>query len=404
MLLDYRNPSFWRDFHQAHWKPEIPTVLRNPFREFPFTEEMVLNALKTFHSRLQERENPFRYLFSPETSLGETQKIFKSVFRSPVLSMDEFGRKSCEALSRKRMGLMVNNLQSLDSRLWDSATAFLHDAHPWIDFPMGRCIIDLFFGNYSKSFLGLHKDMQEILGFVVKGEKTIYAWPFEYFLSKVPGLTQADRYFQLPLPIDYRPYVKDALVLKAQAGDIIYWPSSYWHTAVGGTSGDFPIFLSLGLFRAAHSSAQETEALLQFRKKLLLRPSYGTEGDRVLYSQEVPAQGKLPAASSRLRWATAYSFPLGAPPEPALWRKMNCEKFFLKPSVLLLWMVFPEKKKVLVSANGHRVVLGHSAPLGAFLKRLSGNKGTGLKTRASWKKQDARAKLARWLVRHGCVA
>ena len=81
--------------------------------------------------------------------------------------------------------------------------------------------------------MGLHKDTQEVFGFVVRGEKTILAWPFDYFLSRVEGVPTASRYFQVQLPVDYRKFRKDALVLRARAGDIIYWPSDYWHIAEG---------------------------------------------------------------------------------------------------------------------------------------------------------------------------
>ncbi len=313
MLLSYRKPIFWRDFHSRHWKSEIPTVIRQPFVHCPFSEEMVLNAMKNLHRRFERGDEKFRFLLSPETSLAGTKRVFKSVFKSPVASMDEFGRNCCRVLSNKQFGLMVNNVQSLDARIWDGAAAFLQDAHPWIDFPMGRAIIDLFFGNYSQSFLGLHKDMQEILGFVVKGEKTILAWPFDYFLSLRREITPADRYFQRPLKIDYRPYRKDAIVLKARAGDIIYWSSDYWHVADGGRPDEFSVFLSLGLFRAASSSPENTEVLNRFRKRLLSRPGQAPKQAVSLYSQEVPASDPFLLSAQRLRWATSYSFPFGTP-------------------------------------------------------------------------------------------
>jgi hypothetical protein len=257
---------------------------------------------------------------------------------------------------------MVNNFQSLDAGLWDGVTAFLQDAHRFVDFPVARATVDLFFGNYGRSFLGLHKDTQEIFAFVVRGEKTILAWPFDYFVSRVEGITAASWYYQTYVPVDYRKYRKDALVLHARPGDVIYWPRDYWHIAEG-KPGRFSTMLSVGLFLSHHVGGRRGDELLAFREKLLSK----SQGPSCMRSQEMTAESRGPQGAKRLRWATALGSRFGSPEIPVRPRgKIAVAK---KASALLLWRV--SGTRVLVSANGHAATLPYTPALGILLQRLA---------------------------------
>ena len=299
MLLEYRDPHFWRKFQAQNWQPRIPTVIRNPFRSFPISEAMVLRALKAFQAGLGDGDERFRYMFT----LGDSNRAAKRALRNLLAggheSMDELEGDCARKVPGKTFGLMVNNFQSLDLGLWNGFTAFLQDAHPWIDFPIARCVVDLFFGNYASSFLGLHKDTQEIFGFVVRGEKTMLAWPFKYFTSRVEGITSAAKYFQVQLPVDYRKYRKDALVLKAYPGDIIYWPSDYWHIAEA-TPGKFSVMLSLGLF-SSHVNPKRENDLIAFRQRLLTASErYSSHERSHLRSQDMTPVSRGPVGNSTI--------------------------------------------------------------------------------------------------------
>ena len=64
MLLSYRDSGFWERFQTRNWQPRVPTVLRNPFKAFPFSDEMVLRAMKRFHADMQSGNKRFRYMLS----------------------------------------------------------------------------------------------------------------------------------------------------------------------------------------------------------------------------------------------------------------------------------------------------------------------------------------------------
>jgi len=44
----------------------------------------------------------------------------------------------------------------------------------------------------------------------------------------------------------YRQFLDGATTLEGTAGDLIYWPSSYWH--IGEPVGGFSITLNVGMF------------------------------------------------------------------------------------------------------------------------------------------------------------
>lgn len=369
-LLSYRDPKFWERFHDRHWKPRVPTVLRRPFREPPFTEAMVLAALKRFRDGLDRGDAKFRHMVSVGKRPSAPGKALRNLYTAEGETMGELESAWSRRFPREGLGLMINNFQSLDPGLWDGAASFLADGHRSLDFPISRAVVDLFFGNYQRSFLGLHKDTQEIFGFVVRGEKTILAWPFDYFVERVKGVTPASWYFQVPLRIDYRKYRKDAIVLHAKAGDVLYWPRDYWHVAEA-RGGEFSTMLSLGLFLSHHVGGKRGDDLARFREKLLLPAPDGAP----LRSGEMSDESRGAQGTRRLRWASGHGFLYGGPMQGGLPSPPASDgparTARKKRAALLLWRVNRARTRVLVTANGRLTTVNHSRAMGALLEALA---------------------------------
>lgn len=365
MILRYRDPEFWPRFRETHWNPRRPTVLKNPFVEFPFSETVLLRAMQNFQKGLAAGDERLRCMVDIDGKQAPHRKALRTFLGGPADTFEEMEARNPKGRS---LGLMVNDLQAIDPAIWHSVCAFLRDAHPHVDFPVARTVLDLFYGNYAASFLGLHKDTQEIFAFVVRGEKTLLAWPFDYFTSRVPGLDVGARLFQTRLPVDYRKYRKDALVLKANAGDVIYWPSDYWHIAEG-VPGDFSGMLSLGLFLPQMVSEQGARELARFRERVF-DPAQDT-----LRSTDVSGL----ADDDRLRWATGFGFKLGGP----------TEKFPKKPAAAYrknatAWLLWNRQGRLLqVSANGYSIALPDAAPLRAFLAKVASEERVALPPKKS---------------------
>ncbi len=408
MLLSYRDPQFWKKFRAAHWGPRVPTVIRQPFKHFPFSEAALLKAMKAFERGLRSGDTRATCLVSVGDKEVTPRRPLRDLFRADSGSFAELEAHCGRVFSKNNFGLMITNMQNVDSGIWGPITSFLQDARPWIDFPP-RAFLDLFYGNYDSSFTGVHKDTQEIFAFVVRGQKRMLAWPFEYFLPRVEGLGPGDRYFHRRLDIDYRKYRKDALVLDAEPGDVFYWPSDRWHVAEG-KPGRFSGMVSLGLFRRDSPPTKLAPESARLRKELLS-----------LQSRELVKVSPKAGGARQLRWVTGFGFEISSPiAERSRGRREATVRVTKNRTSLVLWKSAGDR--VLVSTNGHSISLVHSALLvnlleqiakgktvtvsnaptpgrGTTVSETNWNKHCKLTTRTRPSRRDSGALLVDWLLR-----
>lgn len=396
MLLKYRDPQFWKKFHDRHWRPRVPTVLRRPFKTFPFSGDLILESLKRFEAGVRAGDHRKACLLSIGDVETAPRRPLRTLFKEETHSIEELDQACRRVFRKKTFGLMVTQTQAVHPGIWEGLTSVLHDAAEYLEVPPPSTYVDFFYGNYSSAFTGIHKDTQEIIAFVIHGKKRILAWPFDYFLSRVEGLGHGDRYFNRRLDVDPRKYRKDAIVLDAQAGDVIYWPSDYWHVAEG-KPGTFSAMLSLGITRP--DGPREASPFT----RALTRPG--------------PCSRQIAGAESQLRWATGYGFELGGPiaekSVPGIFRVIR------KKNSVILWTKDESRGRLLVSTNGHALSLPFSPALVKLLAALARDeavapKGRGqrhtifetsfdkrceLKTRKSTSAGNPGASLVDWLLR-----
>ncbi len=129
-------------------------------------------------------------------------------------------------------GLILNDYQCLAAEPWTRARDFFRAWFDQVGMLAGGATADIFFANYAETPFGVHKDNQDIFTWVVSGRKRFFIWPAEAF-DEFDGDD-----------IDFREHRDDAIVLDGEAGDLMYWDSSYWHIAE--SVGDPAVTLSLG--------------------------------------------------------------------------------------------------------------------------------------------------------------
>jgi hypothetical protein len=130
----------------------------------------------------------------------------------------------------------------------------------WSDFsPLTRRLRDVlsirdrrmdvvgYLGNYSRTPFGIHKDSQHVLTFVVAGQKRMLLWPFKTFGGRpeVPKDARLKQAGIFALKNEFAHKKRGAVVLDGRAGDVMYWPPSYWHCA--DASPGVAITLTLGV-------------------------------------------------------------------------------------------------------------------------------------------------------------
>ncbi len=411
MLLRYRDPKFWEKFRADHWVSSTPTVLRQPFTEFPFSEDALHRTVRAFEAGLRDGAERAKCLVSVGDKEVAPRGPLKRLFKHDSGSMAEFEKNIGRVFDKKRFGLMVTDFHTVDSGIWDPIAAFIQDARHTIDFPVPRAFLDLFYGNYLSHFTGVHKDTQEIFAFVVSGKKRMLTWPIEYFQERL-GLSPGDRYFHMRLDLDYRKFRKDAMVLEANAGDVFYWPSDRWHVAEPLPGGAFSGMVSLGLVRP-EITLPPAKRQAGFKKKLMAGSN--------LKSQDLTKVTLADDADRQLRWVTGFGFELGGPISEKAGPAGSVIK---KESSLILWKVSGDG--LLVATNGQSLVLPPSATLLSLLGSLARGKKISveanamaesttvletswdkrgvLKTRKRTSRRDPAASLIDWLLRVHAVA
>jgi len=139
-------------------------------------------------------------------------------------------------LAAGQLTMLVNDFQNeLGWTFYNRLRQFLQGHYEIAGVP-ARAEVDLFLGNYRRTPLGVHRDEADVFCFVVDGRKKFRLWPKESFRSSSP------RYGPGP----YTKYMKGSVCLAGDPGDILYWPSSYWHVAE--SDGQLVSSLTLGLY------------------------------------------------------------------------------------------------------------------------------------------------------------
>ena len=217
--------------------------------------------------------------------------------------------------------------------------------------------------------------------FVVQGRKRLRLWPAQYFRDR-PEIAHS---------VDYEPYLDDAITLEGEPGDILYWPSGYWH--IGESTGGLSLGLSVALFMNSwpspaildHASRMFEEHLstsaLPYSCKL--HPRRVQECSRTITQAIKSATAAVGEVSrdpefaralkiSLLNRATSFGFATVPPPLP--WRKLEDETIVRgKPGYPVVW-IENTQDEIICSANGHAFsILAHPNIL-KLLELLNGGK------------------------------
>jgi len=153
------------------------------------------------------------------------------------------------ASSAAKYALIVNSLHSFSFPLWSQERTFFEGLWRRVGLPLTGAGTTLFHGNYEHTPVGVHKDRSSTFLFGIAGRKRMRFWqkkPWTEPVTTVP---------------DYEPYISASFAVEVKAGDLLYWPSSYYH--VGESLGGEPATsVNVGIPRTEHRSIYELSALL----------------------------------------------------------------------------------------------------------------------------------------------
>jgi 50S ribosomal protein L16 3-hydroxylase len=244
----------WKEFGKVYWNKK-PCVIRGFSYAPVVSKDEVLDTLKTISIR-NGTETEFKHscrFFVGDFEYNKTLSPPLPKGSEPSLESYFFGL--AERWGGQQIGIQVIDFHSSARvQVWNKFRVFLRGLYSEVGMPIGDVELELFLGDYSKTPAGVHQDQADIFMTVVTGKKFMRVWPDKIFKE------QPNKNFVT----NYSQYLSSSTLLVGEPGDILYWPSSYWHVAEG--NGKLTGALSLALYHQTTIPGGVTDPIEFVRK------------------------------------------------------------------------------------------------------------------------------------------
>lgn len=229
---------------ETHWLRR-PGAWAAPFPAPYATEAEVFDGLVALRGRIESgEEEVFPRVFGGDRPAAF--EVARHLPRAEDGDLAGFEARVAAERATADTGMVVGDAATLTPTLWRRAMGFLGGLYARVGMPAGGAHAEVFFGDYARSFFGVHKDRLETFTFVVRGRKRFLVWPLEV-LAEAAGLDDGATFHAFNFDnLDLAPYRAQATVLEGGPGDVLYWPASHWHEAVQSAPG-FVTTLTLAL-------------------------------------------------------------------------------------------------------------------------------------------------------------
>jgi 50S ribosomal protein L16 3-hydroxylase len=210
--------GFWRGFSDRYWEKE-PVVFKQPCPSSIATEEELYRGFLAMQAHPNRSVPPL--VNSIRVFLEKTQVLCDAREYYPHASdgsLHGYSRRM-RGVRMERFGLSANMFQASSTILCARFRRFLRGLYGEVGYPTEPADVVCFFGNYGVSPFGVHTDASSVFSFIVAGSKRYRLFPMDA-LAAHPEIHYGSR---------YQPFLGRGLVLEGAPGDLIYWPSSYWH-------------------------------------------------------------------------------------------------------------------------------------------------------------------------------
>ncbi len=226
--------AFWRAFTKTYWDRR-PTVIRAPFPRPIVTPAEVLRGVVAAgrHAGLSGEDLELR--------IGGRRIVLdlnRSLPRAKDATLERYLARLKGAGQAGQVFVKVKQFQrDLGWTFYCRLRQFLQGLYEITGVP-SQAGVELFLGSYARTPTGVHRDEADVFCIVVEGKKKFRLWPGGAIRSSAP----------MHGPSPYENYLKRSFCLEGGPGDIIYWPSSYWHVAEseGGMGSSLSVLLFYG--------------------------------------------------------------------------------------------------------------------------------------------------------------
>jgi 50S ribosomal protein L16 3-hydroxylase len=369
--------DFWSDFVRRFWGRR-PTVIRQPFAHSIASPAEVYAAMVAATDRLRGDEHDFAFTIDGVRAGAHVERWLPA---RKDRSLDALAKRITSDLRGGSFAFFIRAFQlELGWVFWNRLRRFLTGLYAQVGVPAHRAEVDLFAGSYERSRRGIHLDSADVFCFVIEGRKRIRVWP---------GSTFRDGAYWYGLNAE-RKRLSRSHCLDGEPGDILYWPSSYWH--VGESRGGTVSSLSLGLYSQDSLAAttarlveQEVARELGADNVIGALPTSAEQmkaaSPRALRTiQRVSANLPVTLLRRRLEQVTGYAFE-HIPLPPARSQARTFKTVVVDPAFPILCRSVGGT--AIVAANGRSITVPSSTALRGMIDALNGgvpvslSQGTG---------------------------
>lgn len=388
------SPEFWKKFKSENWNGK-PFVFKRLFNGPILSSTEALQCLTHALSYKKGDARPVIFLnaglysVTPQTNQPIPDDKNLSDFITRVSSIHD-----------QRIGLNVKDLQMFMSwNIIDRFRYFVKGFYTHIGLPLGRVECEIFCGNYINTPAGVHQDKANVFFFVIEGSKNIRVWP--------------DTIFDKP-PINYEKFIGSSVLLEGEPGDVLYWPSSYWHVAE--SSGEPSASISLALLDDQENAASliipdVSTGLATLKKKgQFTRLPFSNSLPRVIKREQAKMKKTLRECITELELAVELS-----------WAKKVTAYGFDKPSIIIphssklkssdILRVNPDfpivfkriGDKLLLAFNGQGEYYSFDSKLVQIIKTLNTGKATSISDLYGGKDKSEVYRLVETMIEHSAI-
>jgi 50S ribosomal protein L16 3-hydroxylase len=221
-----------------------PLLIKQPFASPLATEGSVLRALQRWAEDVREGR----------AVAPESEYIERRVLPEPEDETLDDCVARIERVWTRDWFAYINDVHRYDGDFWSRAVEILLPEITRVGaLPAGGFKMELFFGKYRTTPSGIHLDSADNFAFIVRGPKRMLFWPPDRFQTRVYIPSPKAPTQQLALIRRYEDHLGDALVIEADAGDVIYWPKDYWH--VGASPEGWTAMVTIAMWWNARPMA-----------------------------------------------------------------------------------------------------------------------------------------------------
>jgi 50S ribosomal protein L16 3-hydroxylase len=373
-VTSYALPDeFWSSFHGNNWEKK-GAVIPRPFSVPLASPAESFACLVAASDRFRAGDRSVQLEFCIEHAQVHAD-VGRLLPEASDWSAEGYAARVTPLVGGRRFGLVVEDVQAYDSTLWLRLRDFLGGLFAHTGLPGDGCKATVFLGNYDRTPFGLHRGDSANFMFVVDGMKRMRTWPDAYFQGKA-DLTYSTAYSQ---------HNAESIVMDAQPGDIIFWPSDYWHIGES-VDGRMSSAVSVALFmtpRPAADVVARASRLVQQHMgeaEVSRPPNDSAHHMERITRHAARAREALTAAASdaaleealrvdMLDRLTAFGF--ARPPRPLPHRPLAADDILrANPDYPILWMA-SDDDDIVCSASGHSFKVSASPHVTGLIASLN---------------------------------